>query len=257
MQRARRPVLRRFVTVAALTLCIGPALAACRSEPGVAAYVGSDKITESQIDGLIANAAAAADTDNAANLKAKVESLRNSGQPTDGVTLTETELTKAPSRLQVVTAFVLQEVCGNLRETEHFADKPVTVEQVAQGQHVSARSEYAQTAAKAYGCLNGVPVTGGATPTDAEIQDIYDRAKAQGIVNVPLSQIQSQLKADSSVQQALALNRAFTKMVNDGDVSVSPRYRPIELTVSDLGTGKPLIVLTLGEPASGAVRNVT
>ncbi len=263
MQPVRRAAVRRAAAgraavrcvVAVLTLGAGLALTGCQSDPGVAAYVGSENITEAQVDQIFDNAQALK-TEAAAQQAAA--GPQPSAQPTPAPTpapfASASEV--KPSRSDVVTTLVLANVCAKLQAEQGFASTDITPEQIAAVDQVPPNSDYARERAKMYSCLAGIPVTSAAAPTDAELQQIYDRAKAKGLVEVPLSQIKDQLAADTGLQQAVAVNRTLTKMVNDGDVRVNPRYRPMEFTVSDLGSGEPLVVLQMGEPASDAVRDL-
>jgi hypothetical protein len=226
---------RRYALLAALTLGAGLALTGCRSDPAVAAYVGGDTITEAQVDALIADAHAA-------------------GKQTPAAASPGTQASQL-SRSSVVTILVLGKVCDQLKAKQHFTPQPIGAERAGQIGGVPATSKYALELDKTYSCLSAVPIPPNAQPTDAEIRDIYDRAKAKGLVNAPYDQIKAQIAGDQTVQQAIAVNRTLDSMVSDGDVRVNPRYRPMEFTISDLGTNEPLVVLTMGEPASDAVRD--
>ena len=230
------PPTRRYALLAALTLGAGLALAGCRSDPAVAAYVGSDKITEAQVDHLIANAQAL--------------------EPTPGPTSSAPAQaqTSQLSRTSVVTVLVLGRVCAQLQAKQGFTPQPIGAERASQIGGVPPGSDFATELDKTYSCLSAIPIS---QTSEAELQDIYDRAKAKGLVNVPFARIKAQLAADQTIQRAIAVNRVLDGMVSDGDVRVNPRYRPMEFTISDLGTGEPLVVLTMGEPASDAVHNAS
>jgi hypothetical protein len=231
--------MRRYALLAALTLGAGLALAGCRSDPAVAAYVGGDKITEAQVDHLVANAKA----------------LEQTPEPTASAPA-QTQ-TSQLSRSSVVTVLVLGKVCAQLQAKQGFKPQPIGAERASQIGGVPPTSEFATELDKTYSCLSAIPISQSAQPTDAELHDIYDRAKVKGLVNVPFDQIKAQIAGDQTVQRAIAVNRVLDGMVTDGDVRVNPRYRPMEFTISDLGTGEPLIVLTMGEPASDAVHDAS
>jgi hypothetical protein len=224
----RRSRLPRVALV--LAVGVGLVLAGCRSSPTVAAYVGSTAISEAQVDTVIANARAAA-----------------AAEPG----------TAPPSRSAVVTTLVLDRVCHSEQAKRGFADNPISVDQIRQLENVPANSDYATARSSVYSCLAGVPVSDAGAASQAELRDIYDRAKAKGLVSVPFEQIKAQLAADSGVQQALAVNRELTALVQHGDVTVNPRYRPMEFPISDLGSGQTLIALPVGEPPSDAVHDAS
>jgi hypothetical protein len=226
-----RPATRPLRATVVLAVGVGLILAGCRSSPTVAAYVGGSSITEAQVDGVLANARAALGAEPG---------------------------TQPPGRSAVVTTLVLDKVCHAEQAKRGFSPNPIGVEQIKQLEKVPADSDYARARSSVYSCLAGVPIPDtGTQPSDAELRDIYDRAKAKGLVRVPFEQIREQLAADPGVQQALAVNRELTSLVQHGDVTVNPRYRPMEFPISDLGSGQTLIVLPVGEPPSDAVHDAS
>lgn len=229
-----RLVTRRVVVLAMFTLAGGLVLSGCRTDPDVAAYIGSDMITEAQIDQILAELPAAPAT------------------PAPGQAVR-----KPLNRSDVLSQMVLGRACEILRTKEGFTGSHVTPEDVARATGVPASSEYAKERAKSETCLSGIKLEGAGPPSDADLQDIYDRAKAKGLVEVPLSEIKDRLAADAELRQVVAAKRILAQMVADGDVSVNPRYRPMEFVLSDLGSGAPLVVAVLGEPGSDAVRDLS
>jgi hypothetical protein len=227
MHRARSLAARGRAAV--LVLGAALALVGCADDPDVAAYVGDERLAESEVDRLIADATAKA-----------------AGRQGVG----------APSRSDVVITHVLGRLCADRQAKDGFPGREVTVAQISEIDSVPADSGYAQLRASTYTCLSGMPVANAVLPTDADLQDIYDRAVSKGLLDVPLSEIRDQLAADPSVQQAIAVKRMLTDLVDAGDVRVNPRYRPMEFRVSDLQTGQALIVAVVGEPGSDAVRDV-
>jgi hypothetical protein len=223
----RARVARRAVV--SLALGCGLALTGCQADPGVAAYVGTEKITEADVDRLVDDAAAKA-----------------AGQ--QGLS--------APSRGDVVITYVLGKVCAERQAREGFTGQTVSRDQIQQIDSVSKDSAYAELRSGTYTCLSGLPNPGDAQPTEADLQDIYDRAQAKGLVQVPLDQIRDQLTTDASVRQAIGVKRMLTELVKNADVRVNPRYRPMEFRVSDLGSGEALVIAVVGDTGSGAVRDI-
>jgi hypothetical protein len=225
--RIRRPAVTVLVAVAA-----GLAASGCRTDPDVAAYVGQETLTEARVDAVVADAQAKA---------------------------TGKEGVKVPTRSDIVMTFVLGRACEVKQAADKFPDpgQPVTPDAVAQSDQVPADSEYARQRAEAYTCLAGAPVGSAVPPSEADIQEIYDKAKAAGLVDRPLADIREQLAADGSVRQAMAVRAMLASLVAGGNVTVNPRYRPLTFTVSDLGTGQPLVVAVIGEDGTGAVRDLS
>jgi hypothetical protein len=216
--------------VVALALGCGLALTGCEADPGIAAYVGSEKITEAEVDRLVADAAA-----------------KSAGQ--QGLS--------APSRSDVVITYVLGKVCTERQARDGFTGQAVSRDQIQQVDSVPKDSAYAELRSGTYSCLSGLPNTANAEPTEADLQDIYDRAQAKGLVQVPLDEIRGQLAADANVRQAIGVKRMLTELVKDADVRVNPRYRPMEFRVSDLGSGEPLVIAVVGDAGSDAVRDIS
>jgi hypothetical protein len=228
MQRVRSLATGGRVVLALVVAC-GLLLTGCRADPGIAAYVGGSKLTEVDVDRIVGDAATKA---------------------------TGKEGLGAPLRTDVVITYVLGKLCAEKQAREGFQGRQVSKDQIQEIDKVSPDSAYAELRSITYTCLGGIPNPGLVQPTDAELQDIYDRAEAKGMVTVPLSQIKDQLAADQSVRQALGVKRILTDLVSGGDVSVNPRYRPMEFRVSDLGSGEALVVAVVGEPGTGAVRDI-
>jgi hypothetical protein len=223
----RAGVARRAVV--SLALGCGLALTGCEADPGVAAYVGTEKITEADVDRLVGDAAA-----------------KVAGQ----------EGLSAPSRGDVVITYVLAKLCTDRQAREGFTGQPVSRDQIQQIDSVPKDSAYAELRSTTYTCLSGLPNPGAAEPTEADLQDIYDRAQAKGLVQVPLNEIRDQLAADGNVRQAIGVKRMLTELVRGADVRVNPRYRPMEFRVSDLGSGEALVIAVVGDAGSDAVRDV-
>jgi hypothetical protein len=219
---ARRAIL-------ALALGGAVALTGCESDPGIAAYVGTETITEADVDRLVQDA------------EAKV-----AGQ----------EGLSAPSRSDVVITYVLGKLCADRQARDGFSGQPVSRDQIQQIDSVPRDSAYAELRSITYTCLSGLPSPGQAQPTDPELQDIYDRAQARGLVQVPLAEIRDQLLQDAGVRQAIGVKRMLTGLVEGAELRVNPRYRPMEFRVSDLGSGVALVVAVVGEAGSDAVRDI-
>jgi hypothetical protein len=236
MQRVRGLTAGRRAVVA---LVLGLALTACTDDPSVAAYVGAEQITEQEIDGLIAGV-------NAEIAKAKDD---------PNVAADVKEGLAAPARTDTVMTVLLGRLCGARQAREGFASVPIPEDRRKQIAPLP-EAEYYKLRLAAYSCLFAIPNPAQVAPTDAELQDIYDRAYAKGLLNQPLSEIKEQLAALPDLPPAVATKRMITEMVRTAQVRVNPRYRPLEFFVHDLGSGQQLVVAVVGEPGSDAVRDI-
>ncbi|MGE5830822.1 MAG: hypothetical protein ACM30G_21010 [Micromonosporaceae bacterium] len=220
---------RRVGGVVVLALVGLAALAGCRTEPTVAAYIGQTKITEAQVDELIADATRAA------------------AKP-------EEKGTAAPGRGDVVGTLVLIRVCEQARAKLGFDKVKVSTEQVRQSEGVPSVSRYATIRADLYGCITAIPYAD-QTPTDAELRELYDRAVTAGLVGTSYEETREQLLTDDGIRQRIAIDRAMTQAAKDASVTVNPRYRPLEFPLIPVEGGS-IMEVTLGELASDAVRDL-
>jgi hypothetical protein len=232
MQRARR--LAAVVTVALVGSLV---LTGCQSNPTVAAYVGKTEITEKQVSAVV-------DDFNQKNATAAAASPAPD-QPQE-------QKPEPLSRVDALTAMVLQEGCAQLAREKGFRPaSTTTAEDYAKSRGIPATSQYAAIFAELITCASGVPQATVA-PTEAELRALYDRAVAAGMLQQPVpsfEQIKAQLAQDQGVQQAFATKALYNTIASDERVVVNPRYRP--LTVEAFQGG--LLPVVIGGAASEAV----
>jgi len=234
--------MQRVRGAAAVVLLGGSLLlSACRANPEIAAYVGSEQITEADITSLMDD------------VTAKVAAAKKSPPPAAAEVLATL---RPPSRSEVLITLVLGRLCAERKAREGFTDVPVTEQDRVQIAPVPDATYYANRLATLT-CVYGMPAPQNVEPTEAETRDIYDRLVDAGAINDPYDQIKAQIAADAGVRQALARKHAIAETVADADISVNPRYRPMEFVISYLQNGKPGMVAVVGEPGSGAVRDIT
>lgn len=221
---------RRMVSLAVLAVLGVAALTGCRTEPTVAAYVNQSRVTEEQVDHMVADATTAA-------------------------AMPEEQGTRAPGRADVVSTIVLDQLCEQVHAKLGFTKPQISTEQIKQSEGAPSVSQYAKVRANLWSCLSGVPV-GATEPSDAELREIYDLAKAAGAVDAPYQDIKDQLGADQSVRQAVAIDRAMTEAARANDISVNPRYRPLTFPVFTLQNGDAIVSIPMGELGSDAVRDL-
>jgi hypothetical protein len=228
----------RLVLVAAVAMLGGLTLSGCQRDPAVAARVDGEVITEAQVDQIF--------NDSPPQTLASASPTSGPAAPSGSAGIT---------RADVVKTLVLDKLCENLRAKEQFRVAAVTPDQIAARDNVAATSPYAIQEAKTESCVSGAVATATpAKPTDEEVIDIYNRAKAAGIVDKPLSEIKEGLSADSGVQQYIGLKHALDRVIKSGSIELNPRYRGLDFALNDLGTGIPLIVSTMGGHGSDAIQ---
>ena len=219
--------VRRLARIAVAITVGGLVLTGCRAQPGVAAYVGDDQITEQQVTQIVDD------------VKEKFG---------DG------ERAVVPPRGAIVTTLVLGDVCARLAAEKGYQPRSqVSAEQVAQAVGLPADATYARKAAELYSCLSGVggePVA----PTAEELADVVNRGKAAGVIppEKSVADVAAQLDGEQ-LRAALATRRALAEAVSRYDVTVNPRYRPLEYQLLGFQGNAAAVSVPLGEGASGAV----
>lgn len=195
----------------------------------MAAYVGDKILTEAQVTSMI-----------------------------DEIDATKTEGAATPSRTEVVMTYVLAESCELLRAKENFAVTPVSVAEVAAAEGIEANTAYARERATFRTCIGGLKPDTAAVATDEQVREIYDRLLAMKVLQPEQSfdSVKDAIKNDSSVAQGVAYLKPVDTMVAAANVSVNPRYRPLDLTLSYLQQQYPLVVTRLGEASNDAVRDL-
>ncbi|MGW0505271.1 hypothetical protein [Micromonospora sp. NPDC003241] len=231
---------RRLVAVASVAVGL-VALSGCRSEPGVAAYVGDHRITEDAVTEVIDDA------------RAKNPEPTEAAEPVPG------QQVRLPARGEVVSTLVLGQVCERISAAEGYRPQgQAEAAQVAQQLGISPEATYARQVAELYTCLSGIPVGSPVAPTEQELADLVAAGKRAGAVpaDVTVEQAAPQLDGEQ-LRQALATRDALAGAVETYDVTVNPRYRPLEFPVLSFAGQAVAVGVPLGEPGSDAVTDVS
>ncbi|HEX6969880.1 MAG TPA: hypothetical protein VF174_13870 [Micromonosporaceae bacterium] len=218
---------RRLVSVAAIA-AVGVLATACRSHPEVAAYIGDQEVTEAQVSEV-------------------VEDLRQK--------LGEDPTVPLPPRSQVVTVLVLNNVCEQVSAEKGYrpqAEYPV--EFIVEQSGLPADSAYVRHSADLQTCLSGFPAAQAVAPTEDELTDLVARAKAAGAVpaEVTFNEAVAQLDGEQ-LRRALGQRQAFTEAMAGYDITVNPRYRPLELPLLVFQDRSTAVGVPIGEHGSEAV----
>lgn len=228
--------------IAAASVAVGlVALAGCRSEPGVAAYVGDHRITEDAVTRLLDELQAGMPTSSADPEQAAPGGLR------------------LPSRNQVVSNLVLLDVCQRLADDKGYQPRQrITADQLAPQLGIPADTTYAQRVAELTTCMNALPAPELVAPTEQEMAELVAAGKAAGVIpaDVTVQQAAAQLDGDQ-LRGALGNKKVLGEAVAEYEVSVSPRYRPLEIPLLSFAAGQAAVTVPLGEPGSDAVTEVS
>ncbi|MFC0028904.1 hypothetical protein ACFFMM_05120 [Micromonospora chaiyaphumensis] len=220
---------RRLVAVA--TVAVGlVALTGCRTEPGVAAYIGDHRVTEDQVTSIL-------------------DELR------DGLSASPATAGQAdallPGRDQVVATLVLRDVCRELSADKGYQPQgQVSAAQVAQQTGMPADAVYPQRVAEFSTCMSGVPAGEQVAPTQAELAAVIAAGRSTGDIpaNVTDEEAATQLDGDQ-LRSALATRKVLADAIGGYDVSVNPRYRPLLFPLLSF-KGGPAVSVPLGEAGS-------
>ncbi|WBB96231.1 MULTISPECIES: hypothetical protein [unclassified Solwaraspora] len=220
--------VRRLASITVIALVGVAALSACRSQPGVAAYVGDEQYTEEQVTSLI--------DDMADQLG---EQADQQGAP------------PLPTRQQVVSALVLADVCAQLDAPS--GAQPVSPEQLG----LPPASEYGQTASQAWTCIVGLQAGGQVQPTREELFDLVEKGRAAGVIPDEVTDEEAAGQLDGEqLRSSLAARDALADAVAEQDVTVNPRYRPLEFPVLSFQAPQGNVIavgIPLGDGDSGTV----
>jgi hypothetical protein len=215
------PRTRRFARIAALAIAGGlaltgsAALTGCaKAQPGTAAYVGDTRYTERQVDELVADA------------RANVEGQR-----------------LGDIRREILRWLVATDLARRVAAARSIAIAPADYAAAAQQIRVPEDSRLAVAFgdyASAVGSLvNGVPPV---QPTDEDVRDIYDAAKAGGVLanEITFEDAVQRIRGISDLPIRVGVMKAIQEASDKAGVVISPRYRPLVVDVLNL----PFVVAT-------------
>ncbi|MBG6102312.1 hypothetical protein ACLQ3D_29270 [Micromonospora vinacea] len=231
---------RRLAAVATVALGL-VALSGCRAEPGIAAYIGDQRITEVQVTAAMKDL----------RTKNPAPETSASGQPA-------APQPTVPEVADVVRTMVLTRVCEKLSAEKNYQPRgQVAVDQAAQQLGLDPETGHVREVAKLFTCLSGLPAEP-AEPSKEEIADVIAAGRAAGKIPAELSDADAAQQLDGEqLRGALATKRILAEAAGRYDVTVSPRYRPLEFPLLSFADDAPAVSVPLGEPASDAVTDIS
>jgi hypothetical protein len=226
MQRARR-----LASVAVVAFLAVSGLSACRAAPGVAAYVGSAKITEDRVDRIFDDAKTRAVAPAA-------------GQPATGL-----------ARQDIVSTLVGLDVLRSYAKEKSLTAAALPTADVAKSLSLQADAAYVPIFTEFEGLLQAISAKAApAQLTEADVRDVYQRLVAGGALKdkQPFEQFAGSLaQQDQQVlQQRIALRNELQPAAAKLDIDVNPRYSSgITLLSASGATGNsvPLVIVQLGD----------
>ncbi|MEV0454580.1 hypothetical protein [Catellatospora methionotrophica] len=191
--------MRRLTAAAGIAVAL-LALTACRSNPSVAAYVGDQSFTEDKVNTLTEQAA----------------KVQETAQPGD----------EAAIRTHVVQLLIYNALCKRVA-----ADKGVKLPAAE-----ARPSEYETLSQETQACVQALPLDQ-MKPSEEDLRKVYTNGVEAGVLDPAKSfeQSQAELAGNPQVAGAIAVYRVLTDAAKAADVSVNPRYRPLDLPVLTAG----------------------
>jgi len=236
MQRARRAARLR-AACAVLVVLGGLALSGCRSQPGVAYYLGGTRVSESRVDQLAHDAKASVDEFN----------RRSGGE--------QAQPEPAPGGDDIVAALVAHDLTGRVADELGARPAPGTGTEQAQG----PKSEYTrlrdETLANVEAIAQALHNQSPPAPGDGVVRTAFDRAVAAQVAGAnQYDQFKQAILQSPDFVLGSAVRDRVLAAAAGLHVTVNPRYLPAEfplLTLASNASGRSFVALTLPIGAHG------
>lgn len=240
---------RRLVSVVAITALALIGLSACRSAPGVAAYVGSEKYSDAYVDGLVSGFETDLVAQTRTQAQTQAEQAVKSGQlkPED----VPAQVDKAAEQQQAAT----RKGFGDLRQTAvrmlvirdagkayaqaHSITIPVADSAAAAAQNnlppnnelVKLFAEYSSVMTALAGSAKSTP------PTEADQREAYDNLAATQGNLPPFDQVKGELTQEL-MGAAVGTRNLLVEALTTAKASVNPRYAKVtqQIQIPQAGT---------------------
>lgn len=198
---------RRLLAVALAGAVALTGLSACRSQPTVAAYVGSAQLSNADVEKIV-----------------------------DEFPAETREAHAGDIRRLVVSAFVTREVARQIARDRKLP-VPVADPNIYQGEaaqlKVSATGGFFTLQAEAGAAVRAIePLSRAQAPTDADQRAVYAQLVQAGDIQpgTPYGKVKDQLDSPE-MRQALGLRTVVADGVKTYGVQVNPRYQPLGIPV--------------------------
>jgi hypothetical protein len=217
---------RRLPSIAVVVVLGLLTLTGCRSDPSVAAYVGSTKITDAKVTQI-------------------VEQLFG-GLPAEQ----RESVDEGSLRDQVVQFLVLREVVGQYAAEENIDVPKVDVNAFATQQNLPPDTEFTTLAADYNAALGALAQK--AKPVQPTADDQLEAYENLTIDNKPLQQPFDEVKQffnTETLGQSLGMREMLTTAVQDANVAVNPRYNPTYQLPVEIQNARSWFAVELGGSA--------
>ena len=195
-------VRRRSIAMVAVAGLALAGLAGCRVEPGTAAFVGGDRISDARVDKIVNEA----------------QAYVQSGQTGN-------------ARQEVLTWLVVADAGKQYAAAHHVTIKPVDVAGFVQQNNLPAgseNSEYVKAAADYSAVADALaPLAKPAAPSEQDQREAYDNA---GVTSQTFESVK-QYFTEQVMGPAVGQRNLFADVFKSAHVSISPRYGSAQVQV--------------------------
>jgi hypothetical protein len=226
---------RRLVAVGAIGLMAIGALTACQSQPGAAAFVGTTRISDSQINAQIPSLI----NDLKRASEQQAASSGQSAPPFDSATALSAfcggQTGCRQSILQDLVAIdVIKRYLGDHKSDQRFSTNGDPVgqaqdkfKQSVATDKVPSNDLYFRTRLEYQAYLNQLTQNlSPAAATNAELMTMYQQIKAEGLTTATFDQVKPTIQGLQGLGQAIAATRLLSGAGKKYGVDVNPRYIP-------------------------------
>jgi hypothetical protein len=255
-------MFRRLASVAVMALVGGLALAGCQAAPSsVAAQIGDFKVTNQQVDQIVQQI-----DDQVAAARQKQAATQAQASP--GVTAAPTASAQGLAanqigdvRATVVQLAVFDELARRVAVGKGLSLPTQDYKAAAQQIGLNENNPYIKLAVDADGYRTLLlSKAQPATPTEADLQQAYQKVAASGGQVPSYEELKPQLQALPALGEGLGLRTELLAAASQYGLVVNPRYQPLEMPLAAVTSGQSQVVLvsmSLGTSSgSPAVRDL-
>lgn len=227
-RRGRR--VRRVATVLALAAAVAGGATACNVQPGAAAFVASNRITQSQVNDVF---------------QSVLDGYHNQ-VPTNEF---------GNIRKSVAATMVMHDLVRRVAADTGVTIPPADYAGLARETSLPEDNPYVRLEAETRAAINTLRNASADVPArEQDLRDVYESLVQQG-VQVSYAQLRPELAAQQAVRKGAALRGTLVGAAKKYHVDVNPRYGALAypLTTVQIGTADGYLPVRLGEGSPDVV----
>ena len=243
--------VRRLASVAVVAAVAVTGLSACRSQPDVAAYLAAGNISVARVQQVY---------DDARNKQTAADATT---QPAPAPSESAGSSTLPLTGAEVLDTLVSHQVLMTLAQRHNVQiPSPLPLAEYAKLLHLPANSQYVKLYVEVQGLQYALNKGGQGGPlTDADISDVYQRAKAQKAVDpsATLQQFAASLSDDVKkvLGTAVAIKNEVRTEVAQQHLRINPRYQAFDIPVlTQLDQQSGAVLVLVAQPVGNSKASV-